>query len=80
MPTLKGHYFPEMTPLEVVHNRITEALVKLESYFEPGCRLTFIMRDPKNDEADIVETFDDLDELKKVIERTQERASGKRKQ
>lgn len=60
---------------EIVGEAVEDALCFLAEMFKPECKLTFIMRVPGNDEADMVVTSDENEELAKVIERTIERDS-----
>jgi hypothetical protein len=46
----------------------------VEPIFKPGTKLTIIARTPGNDEADVLVTSDNLDELAKLIERSKNRA------
>ena len=56
-----------------VREEVDRHLDALESWFLPECKLTFIMRKPGNDDADLVITVDDIDELIAVLERTKTR-------
>ena len=56
-------------PTKDVFYKISDALNQLGPLFLPECRLTFIMRLPGDEEADVLVTIDDLDELQKLIER-----------
>lgn len=57
-------------PLRNAHEAAEAALLDLESLFKAGSRLTLIMRTPRNPEAEIVWTKDNLVEVIKVLERT----------
>lgn len=48
-------------------------LTQLEKVFVKGTKLTLIARLPGNDEADILLTMDDFDEIAKVVERSKRR-------
>ena len=52
---------------------IERHLNEIATLFKPGAKLTFIARTPGNDDADMLLTIDDLEEVKKVIERTEAR-------
>ena len=46
---------------------------EVEPLFKPGMRCTLIVRDPNNDEADVIVTDDDYDELVKLLDRSRGR-------
>ena len=55
--------------LKRLHVEIERHLNEIAVLFKPEMRLTFIARLPGNDEADVILTVDDLNEVAKVIER-----------
>lgn len=48
-------------------------LMEMEGLFLARCKLTLIMRDPENNNADLLLTTDDLDEVAKLVERSKGR-------
>lgn len=61
----------KLTKWELARARseVTLALSRLESLFKPQCKLTFLMRDPGNDECSMLITNDDdLPAVRRVIE------------
>lgn len=50
-----------------VANEIEKALVRLSRHFASGTKLTFIMRDPANDECVLIKTDDELGEVARVL-------------
>jgi len=67
---------PSMTQdrLDNAQFTITETLAELEGLFLPRCRLTFVMRDPGNDECSMLITNDpDLAAVRRVIEKLERR-------
>ena len=80
--TQRGFYHPPDCPVHFqsnsvadVHHAVAEALENLRPRFNEKCELTFIMRLPGHDDADMVITNDDFGELAKVIERMKARAA-----
>lgn len=59
--------------VEEVHKEVEATLNDLRPLFVKEMQLTFIARFPKNDEADMVISNDDPQELRKLIDRTIER-------
>jgi hypothetical protein len=53
--------------LDMVAWEIEKVLVKLSKLFTSGMKLTFVVRDPKNDDAVLIKTDDDLADLARVI-------------
>lgn len=51
---------------------IERHLNEIAPLFKPGMKLTFIARMPGNNEADLLMTIDDLEQIKAVIERRQQ--------
>jgi hypothetical protein len=62
-----------MSQSALVHARVASALGSLSRLFAPGCRLTFVMRDPKNLEAFMVIGDDTEDEVIATVERSRRR-------
>ena len=57
--------------VDIAASLIRDTLVELQSVlFDPDVRLTLIARLPGDDEADLVVTSDDLDEVASVIARS----------
>lgn len=55
--------------VEATREAVASALADLEDFFLPRCRLTFLMRDPENDECTMLITNDpDLPAVRRVIE------------
>jgi hypothetical protein len=48
-------------------------LDEMADLFKPRCKLTFLMRDPDNQEAEMLLTTDGIDELIKALERAKTR-------
>lgn len=44
-------------------------LTQLETLFQPHCKLTLIMRNPKSNDGDMILSRDDLREVEKAIKR-----------
>lgn len=62
-----------MTSTEV-HAHVASALGRLAKLFNPGCRLTFVMRDPANADAYMVISDDDsVDLVVNTLERSRTR-------
>ena len=56
--------------LEDIRFKVCKFLANAQKHwFKPGIRLTFVMRDPTNDECYIVLGDDELPELKRLIEK-----------
>lgn len=55
--------------MERMQRAVTEALVRLEGQWKPGVKLTFIARNPGNDDADVLITSDALPEVLKLVQR-----------
>jgi hypothetical protein len=68
------------TPITRMHDEVEAALNELRGLFKEKCQLTFIMRMPGCDEADVLVTNDDIQELKKLLVRCEERALAQRSQ
>jgi hypothetical protein len=50
-------------------NEVAATLGELESLFAPHCKLTFLMRDPSNDECSMLVTNDDdMPAVRRVME------------
>jgi hypothetical protein len=49
-----------MDILEQVQREVEFALQNPEKLFEPHCRFTFLVRNPKSDDGDMLLTSDDL--------------------
>lgn len=54
--------------VQMVANEIEKAMVKLSKHFTTGMKLTFVMRDPANDECVLIKTDDVLSEVSRVLE------------
>lgn len=71
---------PDDLKLRLAQNAVADALAKLgDELFAPQCRLTFIMRDPGNDECSMLVTNDDdLEGVERVLRarRLQEPSDG----
>jgi hypothetical protein len=55
------------------YSAINKLLNKIGKFLLPEARITLVVRQPNDDEADLVLTLDDLDEIKKAIDRTKQR-------
>ena len=67
----------ESFKLQLARAEIERALESQEPLFVPGVKLTFIMRDPENDEADLIVTADTLDGIGAAVERQQAREAAR---
>ena len=56
-----------------MHRIVERHLNEIAPLFTSGMRLTFIARNPANNEQDVLITVDDLGELGKLIERSRDR-------
>ncbi len=65
-----------MDDVAMAGREVCRVLNELRSLFRPECELTFIMRLPGNDDADMLVTNDDLDELTKLIKRRKSESRG----
>ena len=63
----------ESPSLQIARAEIERALGSLEALFVPCVKLTFIMRDPRNDEAYLIVTSDTIDEIAATVERQKAR-------
>jgi hypothetical protein len=61
---------------EYARDVISNELAKLEKLFLPHCRLTFIMRNPEEEDGDMVITNDKLADLRDVLDKMMTKESS----
>lgn len=53
--------------------KITSYAQKIEKLFEPGAKITIMIRREDDNESDMVVSSDDLDEVMKMVQRAKDR-------
>jgi len=61
--------------LLVIKQKISNYLNKIEKLFAPYCKVTFLMRNPKEEDGDLLMTNDDLDKVIAAITQLQKQES-----
>ena len=67
-----------MSRLSIVSERINAHLHEIEAYFEPHCKLTLLMRNPKSDDGDAIWTNENLDDVIKAIQKLKKKKPRER--
>ncbi len=61
------------TQLQMVRWEVERSLQKLSDFFAPHCQLTFLMRNPKEQDGDLIVTTDSLEAVSEAVEKLKRR-------